>query len=278
MSDTYDNIRWELDALKTEYTQHWSHFRHAIDKSYQAFNIHMVMMALLFSAISLANDQDSSSIALPLFMVIGVVAFASSIGTISTLVTQRTGYVWHQKVIDVLRERLSKKTSDILQPEVDLFYDRKIFSPGTAWFGRVNFVVLTGSSVVVLCAYLIFSGLSSTGIGIALDSYTSLFLSLYIFALSLQLMYHSVISQSQSRARELYCQMRKYEHPPTESRDIKYIRLYSKYLLAFEGITIICAIPLLFMSSLTLILLSVNIFVLLITILCLLKTGKEIVC
>ncbi len=278
LSDTYDSIRWELDALKTEYTQQWSHFRHAIDKSYQAFNIHMVMMALLFSAISLANDQDSSSVSLPLFMVISVVAFVSSIGTISTLVTQRTGYVWHQKVIDVLRERISKKTSDILQPEVDLFYDRKIFSPGTAWFGRVNFVVLTGSSVVVLCAYLLFSGLSSTGIGLVIDSYTSLFLALFTFALSLQLMYYSVISQSLNRAQKLYCQMRRYEHPPTESRDFKYIRLYSKYLLVFEGITILCVVPLLFLSFLSIALLCVNIFILMMTILCLRKTGREIVC
>ena len=238
----------------------------------------MVMMALLFSAISLANDQDSSSISLPLFMVIGVVAFASSIGTISTLVTQRTGYVWHQKVIDVLRERISQKTSDILQPEVDLFYDRKILSPGTAWFGRVNFVVLTGSSVVVLCAYLIFSGLSSTGIGIELNSYTSLFLSLYIFALSFQLMYHSVIATSLNRARDLYCQMRKYKHPPTESRDVKYVNLYSKYLLAFEGITFLCAIPLLLVSSLTLMLMVANAFVLSTTIICYQRSKQEIIC
>ncbi|MDF1539312.1 MAG: hypothetical protein P1Q69_10470 [Candidatus Thorarchaeota archaeon] len=59
MSDEQPMIRWELDTLRTEYTQHWDHFRHAIDKSYQAFNIHMVMMAMLFSAISLANDQSS---------------------------------------------------------------------------------------------------------------------------------------------------------------------------------------------------------------------------
>ena len=76
MSDDNPMIRWELDALKTEYNQHWSHFRHTIDKSYQAFNIHMVMMALLFSAVSLATDQ-ASTIAVPLFVVVSVVAFAS---------------------------------------------------------------------------------------------------------------------------------------------------------------------------------------------------------
>ncbi|MFW9789110.1 MAG: hypothetical protein ACFFE1_15665 [Candidatus Thorarchaeota archaeon] len=278
MSDENKMIRWELDALKTEYNQHWNHFRHAIDKSYQAFNIHMVMMALLFSAVSLANDQESSSISVPLFLVIGGVAFASSLGTISTLVTQRTGYVWHQKVIDVLRERISKKTTDILEPEVDLFYDRKIFSPGTAWFGRVNFVILTGSAVVVLCAYLILPSLSLFDIGIPLDTFSSLIIALFIFGLSLEKMYHSVISHSLDRAWGLHCQLQKYENPPNEIRDIKYIKIYSQYLLAFEILTLVCAIPVLLITNLIVGVIAVNIIILALTILCWLKSKREITC
>jgi hypothetical protein len=278
MSGESNMIRWELDALKTEYNQHWSHFRHAIDKSYQAFNIHMVMMALLFSAVSLANDQDSSTLSVPLFLVVSVVAFASTIGTISTLVTQRTGYVWHQKVIDVLRERISKKTTDVLEPEVDIFYDRKIFSPGTAWFGRVNFVILTGSAVVVLCAYLIFAGLSSLGVGLVLDTLTSLILALFIFALSIQKLYHSVISRSLERARGLHCQLQKYENPPNESRDIKYITLYSQYLLVFEIITIVCALPVLLITPLILGVLVLNGIILALTVRCWFKSQGEIEC
>lgn len=278
MSDETNMIRWELDALKTEYNQHWSHFRHAIDKSYQAFNIHMVMMALLFSAVSLANDQESSSIAVPLFLVVSVVAYASSVGTISTLVTQRTGYVWHQKVIDVLRERISKKTTDILDPEVEFFYDRKIFSPGTAWFGRVNFVILTGSSVVVLCAYLIFVGLPSLVSGLILDSFVSLILALFIFALCIQKMYHSVISRALERAWGLHCQLQKYENPPNESRDIKYIRLYSQYLLVFELVTILCSIPVLLITNLIVGILAFNIIIMILTVRCWLKSKSEIEC
>jgi len=270
-------IRWELDALKTEYNQHWNHFRHTIDKSYQAFNIHMVMMALLFSAVSLANDQ-ASTIAVPLFIVVMVVAYASSIGTISTLVTQRTGYVWHQKVIDVLRERISKKTTDVLQPEVDLFYDRKIFSPGTAWFGRVNFVILTGSSVVVFCSYLTLSGLAALGIGIAFDSFTSLILSLFILVLCFQKMYHSVIYRSLDRAWALDCQLMKYEKPASRRPDIKYIKLYSKYLLVFEIITLVCAIPVLLVTPFIILGMVVNLLILAMTLRCWFKSKREIEC
>jgi len=199
-------IRWELSVLQGEYDQHWTHFRHAIDKSYQAFNIHMVMMALLFSAVSLANDQVIESAAVSLYLVVGVVAFFISLGTISTLVIQRTSYVWYQKVIDVLRERISKRVSDVLQPEVDLVYDRKIFNPGSAWFGRVNFVVLTGSSVVILCAYLILRNHLMVGLGFELDGMTSLVLALAVFGLSIQKLYHSVISRSIDGAWKLCCQ------------------------------------------------------------------------
>lgn len=234
-------IRWELDALKNEYNQHWSHFRHAIDKSYQAFNIHMVMMALLFSAVSLAIEQAASSVSLPLFLAIAAVALAGSEGTISTLVTQRTGYVWHQKVIDVLRERISKKTTNILEPEVNLFYDRKIFSPGTAWFGRINFVVLTGSAVVVLCTYLFLKGMSAIDASLTVDSFTALNLSMFVFVLTLQKLYHSVISRANTKARTLHCQLQTYENPPNESRDVKYLRRYSQYVLASEIITLVVA-------------------------------------
>jgi hypothetical protein len=277
MSDDYPMIRWELDALKTEYNQHWSHFRHTIDKSYQAFNIHMVMMALLFSAVSLANDQ-TSTIAVPLFVVVSVVAYASSIGTISTLVTQRAGYLWYQKVIDVLRERISKKTTDVLQPEVDLFYDRKLFSPGTAWFGRVNFVILTGSSVVVFCSYLTLSGLSTLAIGITFDNFTSFVLSLFILALCSQKMYHSVIYRSLDRAWGLHCQLLKYENPSKERRDIKYIKQYSEYLLTFEIITLVCAIPVLLITPFIVIGMVVNLLIIAMTLRCWLKSKRDIEC
>ena len=207
MTEEQPMIRWELDALRTEYNQHWSHFRHAIDKSYQAFNIHMVMIALLFSAVSLANDQSSGAISVPLFLVIGVVAFVSSIGTISTLVTQRAGYVWNQKIIDVLRERISKKTSDVLEPEVRMFYDRRIFQPGTAWFGRVNFVILAGSSVVILCAYLILRDPIIADLGFPLDGTSSLLLAIAIFILSTQKLYHSVIRRSINQSWRIHCQL-----------------------------------------------------------------------
>ena len=234
MTEEQPMIRWELNALTTEYDQHWTHFRHAIDKSYQAFNIHMVMIALLFSAVSLANDQTIGSVAVPLFLVIGVVAFASSVGTVSTLVTQRTGYVWHQKVIDVIRARISEKTDGTLDPEVDLFYDRKIFKPGTAWFNRVNFVILTGGAVVVLCSYLTLTGLSSIEPLWIPDSETALIISLYVLVLIIQKMYQALISRSCVHSRNLFCQMQKYENPPTESRETKGLRRYSLYLLLSE--------------------------------------------
>ncbi|MDF1539313.1 MAG: hypothetical protein P1Q69_10475 [Candidatus Thorarchaeota archaeon] len=180
---------------------------------------------------------------MPLFLVIGIVAFASSTGTVSTLVTQRTGYVWHQKVIDVLRERISKKTSDVLEPEVSIFYDRRIFNPGTAWFGRVNFVVLTGSSVIILCAYLILSDPLLANLGFVLDGTIALIFALSAFVLSLQMLYHSVISHSLDPARKLFCQMQKNENPPKKSREIKHLQKYNQYLLiteiAFLGITLL---------------------------------------
>ena len=271
-------IRWELSALENEYNQHWSHFRHAIDKSYQAFNIHMVMIALLFSAISLASEQTASSVSLPLFLAVAAVALAGSEGTISTLVTQRTGYVWHQKVIDVLRERISKKTTDVLEPEVNLFYDRKIFSPGTAWFGRINFVVLTGSAVVVLCTYLFLKGMSAIDAALTLDSLTALNLSLFIFVLTLQKLYHSVISRANTKARTLHCQLQKYENPPKESRDVKYLRTYSLYVLVSEIVSLVVA---LFLTVLSVVYVTPLILCLIMTLLgarCWRKTHQEIEC
>lgn len=278
MSDKNDNIRWELDALKTEYTQHWSHFRHSIDKSYQAFNIHMVLIALLFSAVSLANDQDYISVSVPLFVVIGFVAYASSEGTISTLVTQRTGYVWHQKVIDVLRARISAKTSGTLDPEVEIFYDRKIFKPGTAWFNRVNFVILTGSAVVVLCSYLTLSGLISIEPLWVPNSMTALIISLYILVLTIQKMYHALIRQSCKHARNLFCQMQKYENPPAESREIKGLRRYSLYLLITEILVIVSTVFFLGTSILYVVVLVVAIIILVLTVLTLSSVRKEIEC
>jgi hypothetical protein len=278
MSDENPNIRWELDALKTEYTQHWSHFRHSIDKSYQAFNIHMVLIALLFSAVSLASDQGSLSISVPLFVVIGLVAYASSEGTISTLVTQRTGYVWHQKVIDVIRERISKKTSGTLDPEVELFYDRKIFKPGTAWFNRVNFVILTGSAVVVLCAYLTLSGLIAIEPLWVPNSMTALILSLYVLIFCIQKMYHALITQSCKHTRTLFCQMQKYENPPTESREIKGLRRYSLYLIITEIPVIVSLIFFLTISILYVIILTAALVLLILTLLTLSSVRKEIVC
>jgi hypothetical protein len=278
VSDSTDNIRWELDALKTEYTQHWSHFRHSIDKSYQAFNIHMVLMALLFSAVSLANDQAYLSVSVPLFVVIGLVAYISSEGTISTLVTQRMGYVWHQKVIDVLRARISDKTSGTLDPEVEIFYDRKIFKPGTAWFNRVNFVILTGSSVVVLCAYLTLSGLIGITPLWVPESMTALVLSLFVLVLSIQKMYHSLISGSYTRAKNLFCQMQKYEHPPSESREIKGLHRYSIYLLITEILGVISTLFFLTTSALFIIVIAVALVILILTLLTFRSIRKEIVC
>ena len=271
-------FRWELDALKTEYNQHWSHFRHAIDKSYQAFNIHMVMIALLFSAVSLANEQVSSSVSLPLFLAVAFVALAGSEGTISTLVTQRTGYVWHQKVIDTIRERISKKTGNVLDPEVNLFYDRKIFSPGTAWFGRINFVVLTGSAVVVLCSYLFLEGISSVYPELALTSITALYLSLFVFILTLQKLYHSVISRANTKARNLYCQLQNYENPPTESRDVKYLRTYSGYVLVSEIITLLVALFFVTVNILFLGFLVIYIIMTLLSVHCWRETHKNLSC
>ena len=278
MSEGTDMFRWELDALKTEYNQHWSHFRHAIDKSYQAFNIHMVMIALLFSAVSLANEQVSSSVSLPLFLAVAFVALAGSEGTISTLVTQRTGYVWHQKVIDTIRERISKKTGNVLDPEVNLFYDRKIFSPGTAWFGRINFVVLTGSAVVVLCSYLFLEGISSVYPELALTSITALYLSLFVFILTLQKLYHSVISRANTKARNLYCQLQNYENPPTESRDVKYLRTYSGYVLVSEIITLLVAIFFVTVNILFLVFLVIYIIMTLLSVHCWRETHKNLGC
>ena len=278
MSTENNNIRWELDALKTEYTQHWSHFRHSIDKSYQAFNIHMVLIALLFSAVSLANDQTTLAVSIPLFVVIGLVAYVSSEGTISTLVTQRTGYVWHQKVIDVLRARISEKTSGTLDPEVELFYDRKIFKPGTAWFNRVNFVILTGGAVVVLCSYLTLSGLTSIWPLWVPDSETALAISLYVLILTIQKMYQALITQSCKHARNLFCQMQKYENPPTESREIKGLRRYSLYLLITEVVVVVSTLFFLATSVLFIIVLVSEVLILIITSLTLSSVRKEIVC
>ncbi|MFW9844223.1 MAG: hypothetical protein ACFFEV_06595 [Candidatus Thorarchaeota archaeon] len=278
MTDKTDNIRWQLDALKTEYNQHWSHFRHAIDKSYQAFNIHMVLIALLFSAISLANDQAYLAISIPLFVVIGLVAYISSEGTISTLVTQRMGYVWNQKVIDVLRERISEKTSGILEPEVNLFYDRKIFNPGTAWFSRVNFVILTAGSVIVLCSYLTLTGLTAIEPSWVPDSMTALILSLFVLSLVIQKMYHSLISRSCHRSRNLFCQLQKYANPPSESREIKGLRRYTQYLLGTEVILLFCTIFFLMTSILFIIILGAAIIILVLTLLTLVSVHKEIAC
>ena len=278
MSDTTDNIRWQLDALKTEYNQHWSHFRHAIDKSYQAFNIHMVLIALLFSAISLANDQTYLSISIPLFVVIALVAYISSEGTISTLVTQRMGYVWNQKVIDVLRARISEKTSGTLDPEVNLFYDRKIFNPGTAWFSRVNFVILTTGSVIVLCSYLTLTGLTAIEPSWVPDSMTALTLSLFVLALVIQKMYHSLISCSYHRARDLFCQLQRYKNPPSESREIKGLRRYSLYLLSTQIATVACSAFLIASSILFIALLAAAVIILVLTLLTLVSVRKEIVC
>ncbi|MGY5875490.1 MAG: hypothetical protein RTU30_07075 [Candidatus Thorarchaeota archaeon] len=231
MTEDTSIIRWKLDALKTEYNQHWSHFRHAIDKSYQAFNIHMVIIALLFSAVTLANEQQSTTLALPLYIVIGLVAFMSTEGAIATLVVQRSSYVLYRKVIDVLRERISKTVDDILQPEVEFFYDLRIFKPGTAWFNRVNFVVLTGCSVTVLCTYLTLGNFSSAFAGFELGSEFIFLSSVAIFLLSAQKFYYSVIHRSNERARSLYCKMQNYDNPPTESREIKALKRYSTYLM-----------------------------------------------
>ncbi|MGY5854304.1 MAG: hypothetical protein RTU92_12105 [Candidatus Thorarchaeota archaeon] len=231
MTEDTSNIRWKLDALKTEYNQHWSHFRHAIDKSYQAFNIHMVIIALLFSAISLANEQQSTSLALPLYIVIGLVAFASTEGAIATLVVQRSSYVLYRKVIDVLRERISKTVDNVLQPEVEFFYDLRIFKPGTAWFNRVNFVVLTGSSVTVLCTYLTLGNLSSVIAGFDLSPEFIFLSSIAVFILSTQKFFYSVIHRSNERARSLFCKMQTYDKPPTESREIKALKRFSTYLV-----------------------------------------------
>ena len=278
LSDEQPMIRWELSALQAEYDQHWSHFRHAIDKSYQAFNIHMVMIALLFSAISLANEQTMDSASVSLYLVVGVVAFFISIGTISTLVIQRASYVWYQKIIDVLRERISKKTSDVLKPEVDLVYDRKIFNPGSAWFGRVNFVILTGSSVVILCAFLILRNPLMIGFGFVLDGTTSFILALTVFGLSIQKLYHSVISRSIDRAWKLFCQFQSYPNPPKESRDIKHLRRYTWYLLLSEIMLIACALMFIMESSLFILAVAVGLIVLLLTLRCWIKVNKKITC
>jgi len=278
MSDDQSMIRWELSALQTEYDQHWNHFRHAIDKSYQAFNIHMVMIALLFSAISLANDQTTDSVAVSLYLVVGVVAFLSSIGTISTLVIQRASYVWYQKIIDVLRTRISEKTSDILKPEVDLVYDRRIFNPGSAWFGRVNFVILSGSSVVILCAYLILRNSLMVGLGFVLDGTTSLILAGMVFCLSIQKLYHSVISRSIDRAWKLFCQFQNYQNPPKKVRERKHLKRYSRYLLISEIILLPSAIVCIMLSPLFVLVVGVEIIILLLTIRCWIKVNKEVTC
>jgi hypothetical protein len=238
----------------------------------------MVMIALLFSAVSLANNQTIEFVAAPIYLVVGVVAFASSLGTISTLVTQRTGYVWHQKVIDVLRERISKMTSGILEPEVNLFYDRRIFNPGTAWFGRVNFVILAGSSVVILCAYLILRNPLMEGLGFILDGTTSLLLAIAVFVLSIQKLYHSVIKRSIDRARKLFCQLQKYENPPKESKEMKHLKRYTEYLLSTEVVLIICTTLLVGTSILFLLALAVCIILMLLTIQCWLKANRKISC
>ena len=235
MSD--NNLRWELEALKSEYNQHWEHFRHAIDKSYQAFNIHLVIVALLFSAISLAYETNSGSLAIPLFIVIGLVAFVSAEGTISTLVVQRSSYVLYRKVIDVLRERISNKVGGLLQPEVEFFHDLKIFKPGTAWFNRVNFVILTSSSLTVVCTYLTISSLALEIPELSIDSFTILLVSFAIFILTAQKLYYSVINRSNDRARSLFCKMQRYENPPSESREIKALMRYGRYLLASAILT-----------------------------------------
>ncbi|MFW9918633.1 MAG: hypothetical protein ACFFED_03470 [Candidatus Thorarchaeota archaeon] len=278
MTEEQPMIRWELSALQGEYDQHWNHFRHAIDKSYQAFNIHMVMIALLFSAISLASEQSTDSAAVSLYLVVGVVSFFISIGTISTLVIQRASYVWYQKIIDVLRERISKKTSDVLKPEVDLVYDRKIFNPGSAWFGRVNFVILTGSSVVILCAFLILRNPLLGGFGFLLDGTTSFILALTVFILSIQKLYHSVISRSIDRAWKLFCQFQNYPNPPKESRDMKQLRRYTKYLLISEMILIPCTAIFIMESSLFILAVVVGLVILILTLRCWMKVNKKIVC
>lgn len=278
MSDDNSTIRWELDALKTEYTQQWTHFRHSIDKSYQAFNIHMVLIALLFSAVSLASDQGSLAISIPLFVVIGLVGFASSEGTISTLVTQRTGYVWHQKVIDVLRARISEKTSGILDPEVELFYDRKIFKPGTAWFNRVNFVILTGSAVVVLCSYLTLSGLAAIEPTLVPDSMVALTMSLYVLVLTIQKMFQALIRRSCVHSRNLFCQMQRYVNPPKESREIKGLRRYSLYLLISEILVAVSSLFFLPSSILFLVIVAAACVILVLTSLTLFSVRKDIEC
>jgi len=238
----------------------------------------MVLIALLFSAVSLASDQGSLAISIPLFVVIGLVGYASSEGTISTLVTQRTGYVWHQKVIDVLRARISEKTSGVLDPEVQLFYDRKIFKPGTAWFNRVNFVILTGSAVVVLCSYLTLSGLSAIEPTWVPDSWVALSISLYILALTIQKMYQALIRRSCIHSRNLFCQMQRYENPPTESREIRGLRRYSLYLLISEVPVVLSPLFFLSFSILFLVIFTAAAVVLILTGLTFDSVRKEIVC
>jgi hypothetical protein len=238
----------------------------------------MVLIALLFSAVSLANEQDYLSVSLPLFVVIGLVAYASSEGTISTLITQRTGYVWHQKVIDVIRARISEKTSGTLDSEVEIFYDRKIFKPGTAWFNRVNFVILTGSALVILCAYLTLSGFSAIQPLWIPDSMTALVMILFVFVLSIQKMYHALIRGSCQRARNLFCQMQRYENPPTESREIKGLRRYSLYLLGTEILTLTCALFYFSASTLFIVIIAASAVILILTILTFISVRKEIVC
>jgi hypothetical protein len=238
----------------------------------------MVMIALLFSAISLAYNQTADSDAVAIYLVVGVASFIASIGTLSTLVTQRTGYVWRQKIIDVIRERISKKTQGVLDPEVEMFYDRRIFHPGTAWFGRVNFVILATSSVVVLCAYLILRNPLMEGFGFFLDGTTAFLLALTVFGLSMQKLYHSVIKRSIDRAWKLFCQLQEYEIPPKESREIKYLKRYTRYLLLTEVGLIVYSALMVNASLLFLLALGVGFVLILLTSLCLLKVNKTITC
>ncbi len=262
MSDT--NIRWELEALKSEYNQHWEHFRHAIDKSYQAFNIHLVIIALLFSAVSLAYEAETESLAIPLFIVIGLVGFISTEGTIATLVIQRTSYVLYRKVIDVLRERISEKVGGMLQPEVEFFYDLRVFKPGTAWFNRVNFVILTGGSIIVICTYLTLAGLPAAISGLAIDATAILIVSITMFILSIQKLYYSVINRSNERARSLFCKMQRYVNPPSESREIKALTKYSRYLLVSLLVMLCLLVGLLLSSFLIIPIIQIEILLILI--------------
>jgi hypothetical protein len=120
--------------------------------------------------------------------------------------------------------------------------------------------------------------MSAIDVALTVDSYTALYLSLFVFVLTLQKLYHSVISRANTKARNLHCQLQKYENPPNESRDVKYLRMYSLYVLGSEIITLVVALAFVTLSVVYVAPLVLSLVMTLLGARCWRKTLVEIEC